>query len=72
MIKITQASSGSFKKSHKAVTRYYTWNNHNLLTSTQQTLLISLALVMTVPGAWRLYEFLTLTGISPSLAGRID
>jgi hypothetical protein len=27
---------------------------------------------MTVPGAWRLYEFLTLTGISPSLAGRID
>ena len=64
--------TGSFKKFYEGVTRYYIWNNHNQCTSTQQTLLISLSLVMTVPGARRLYEFLTLTGISPSLAGRID
>lgn len=37
-----------------------------------RTLLISLAWVMTVPGALGLYEFLTLTGISPSLAGLMD
>jgi len=45
----TQA--GSFKKFYEGVTRYYIWNNHNQCTSTQQTLLISLSLVMTVPGA---------------------
>ena len=33
---------------------------------------MSLDLVMTVPGALGLYEFLTLTGMSPSLAGLMD
>ena len=37
-----------------------------------QTWSISLCLVIRVPGALGLYEFLTLTGISPSLAGLID
>lgn len=41
-------------------------------TTVSQTLLMSLDLVMTVPGALGLYEFLTLTGMSPSLAGLMD
>jgi hypothetical protein len=44
-----KCSSGYFKELSKAVMRYCTGKNHNLLT--QQTLLISLDLVMTVPGA---------------------